>query len=48
MANTSFASQAFKPAVVTRGNIFAEIFAATPLYIFITALKQALQHPRQP
>ena len=44
MSNTTYSSQAFKPAA-TQGNrnLLSELFAATPLYIFVTALKASLQ-----
>jgi hypothetical protein len=42
MSNPAYSSQAFKPAA-TPANLLAELFAATPLYIFVTAVKAALQ-----
>lgn len=45
MSNPTYSSQAFKPAVAPRSTLLGELFAATPLYIFVTALKIALQQP---
>jgi hypothetical protein len=45
VSNPTYSSQAFKQAVAPRTTLLGELFAATPLYIFVTGLKKALQQP---
>lgn len=45
MSNPTY-SQAFKPAAPVSTDPLVEMFKATPLYIFATALKAALQAKR--
>ena len=53
MSNSTFSatatSSAFKPAAESnvRTSLLRELFQATPLYIFATALKAAFQKPSQ-
>jgi len=43
MSNATYSSNAFKRAnPQTTGGLLRELFAATPLYIFFTALKSAV------
>jgi hypothetical protein len=43
MSNATYSSGAFKRAnSQTAGGLMRELFAATPLYIFYTALKSAV------
>ena len=44
MSNTTYSSQAFVPASrPPRKSLLGELFAATPLYIFATALMASLK-----
>ena len=48
MANPTYSSQAFKAAATPFNSRFlSELFAATPLYIFATALQAALQKAKR-
>jgi hypothetical protein len=48
MSNPSLASRAFKPAApLLSFSLVREIFAATPLSIFVAALKPVVATPRQ-
>ena len=48
MSNTTITSTTFKPAAAQApSSLLRELFQATPLYIFATAAKAALQKPAQ-
>ena len=48
MSNTTYASASFKSAAAPAPtSLLRELFRATPLYIFATAAKAALQKPAQ-
>lgn len=40
MANTTYSSELFRPHSASISQILREVFAATPLAIFLSALKQ--------
>ena len=45
MSNNTVTSTTFKPAANATTSLLRELFQATPLYIFATAAKAALQKP---
>ena len=47
MSNPTITSTSFKPAASAPTSLLRELFQATPLYIFATAAKAALQKPAQ-
>ena len=48
MSNSTTTTAAFKPAAANApASLLRELFQATPLYIFATAAKAALQKPTQ-
>lgn len=48
MSNSTITSTPFKPAAANAPtSLLRELFQATPLYIFATAAKAALQKPAQ-
>ena len=48
MTTTSFTTSAFKPATTPTGlGLLRELFRATPLYIFASAVRAAMDKPNK-
>jgi hypothetical protein len=43
MTNATYSSSAFRTAAPAGSSLLRELFAATPLYILVTAIKSALE-----